>query len=188
MLVPFVSTLHVTETVSDEESLLRACRAGNVDAVLFEASGTPWPLDDVVRGVRGLLEAPVLVGTLPQGQRRHHPVDGVLFVSRASSIRSIASALRGNPMASAPGPRIGNELADRAPDSLTGREFQILALIAGGLTTSQIAIRLGIAAKTVENRRQTLFTKLGVQNQSHAVAVAMRTGLLGGGSGPRLDP
>ena len=66
--------------------------------------------------------------------------------------------------------------------------LQVLALISGGSTTSQIAERLGISAKTVENRRQALFAKLGVQNQSHAVAVAMRTGLLGvgtGGPGPR---
>jgi len=55
----------------------------------------------------------------------------------------------------------------------------VLALISAGLTTAQIAIRMGISRKTVENRRQSLFAKLGVQNQSHAIAVAIRTGVLG---------
>jgi DNA-binding CsgD family transcriptional regulator len=70
-----------------------------------------------------------------------------------------------------------------ASPCLTRREIQVLALIGGGLTTAQIANRLRISAKTVESRRQTLFAKLGVQNQSHAVAVAIRTGLLANGSG-----
>ena len=64
---------------------------------------------------------------------------------------------------------------------------QILALISGGFTTAQMAARLGISSKTIESRRQTLFSKLGVQNQSHAIAVAMRSGLLGIGTGTHGD-
>jgi len=70
-------------------------------------------------------------------------------------------------------------LWDPGAEVLTKREMQVLALISGGLTTQQIAERLGISAKTVESRRQALFAKLGVQSQSHAVSVAIRAGFLG---------
>ena len=104
-----------------------------------------------------------------------------MLVHRSASTDAFAEALQAN-VASSPSrtlPRAQETPAGAA--SLTRREFQVLALIAGGLTTAQMAERLGISAKTVEGKRQALFTKLGVQNQSAAVAVAVRTGLLRSG-------
>jgi DNA-binding CsgD family transcriptional regulator len=40
---------------------------------------------------------------------------------------------------------------------------------------------MGISPKTVENHKQRIFSKLGVQNQAHAVSVALRQGLLTAG-------
>jgi len=50
--------------------------------------------------------------------------------------------------------------------------------VAQGFRTSEIAEQLDISLKTVENHKQRLFRKLDVQNQAHAVSVAMRQGLL----------
>lgn len=50
--------------------------------------------------------------------------------------------------------------------------------MAQGFRTSEIAEQLDISLKTVENHKQRLFRKLDVQNQAHAVSVAMRQGLL----------
>ncbi len=61
---------------------------------------------------------------------------------------------------------------------LTGRELDVLRLVAAGMTTGEIGPRLGISPKTVENHKQRLFAKLGVQNQAHAVSIAMRAGLI----------
>ncbi len=65
------------------------------------------------------------------------------------------------------------------PD-LTPRERDVVHLISRGLTASQIAAELLISSKTVENHKQRVFRKLDVQSQSHAVAVALRLGLLNG--------
>jgi DNA-binding NarL/FixJ family response regulator len=66
----------------------------------------------------------------------------------------------------------------RQTTAMTPRELDVLRLVAGGLTTGEIGPRLGISPKTVENHKQRLFAKLGVQNQAHAVSIAMRAGLL----------
>jgi DNA-binding NarL/FixJ family response regulator len=65
------------------------------------------------------------------------------------------------------------------PSLLTDRETEVLRLIADGLTTRDVAARLGISPRTVENYKQHMFTKLGVQSRAHAVAVASRLGFLG---------
>ncbi|HEY1738827.1 MAG TPA: response regulator transcription factor [Acidimicrobiia bacterium] len=61
---------------------------------------------------------------------------------------------------------------------LTPRERDVIHRISRGLTANQIADELLISAKTVENHKQRVFRKLDVQSQSHAVAVALRLGLL----------
>jgi DNA-binding NarL/FixJ family response regulator len=65
------------------------------------------------------------------------------------------------------------------PSLLTDRETEVLQLIADGLTTKDVSGRLGISPKTVENYKQHMFSKLGVQSRAHAVAVGSRMGLLG---------
>src|ERR1044072_8604280 len=51
-------------------------------------------------------------------------------------------------------------------------------MVAAGHPTREIALRLGISAKTVENHKHRIFSKLGVHNQAHAVSIAMRAGIL----------
>lgn len=61
---------------------------------------------------------------------------------------------------------------------LTARERDVLAAMADGLATKAIAVRLGIAVKTVENHKIRVFDKLGVRTQAHAVSLAIGQGLL----------
>jgi DNA-binding NarL/FixJ family response regulator len=61
---------------------------------------------------------------------------------------------------------------------LTARELEVMTAISMGLTTGESSDRLQISPKTVENHKQRIFEKLGVQNQAHAVAQAEKLGLL----------
>src|SRR4051794_1096084 len=61
---------------------------------------------------------------------------------------------------------------------LTPRERAVLSLAAEGLSTRQIAVRLGVASATVKTHFQGIFTKLDVPDRTSAVASAMRRGLL----------
>jgi len=62
--------------------------------------------------------------------------------------------------------------------SLSPRETDILQLLAEGLTTAEIARHLAYAERTVQNLLYALLTRLEVQNRTHAVAYALRRGLI----------
>ena len=72
----------------------------------------------------------------------------------------------------------GRSAGPRKSASLSDRELQVLRLVSRGLTAEQIAELLHLSPRTVANHKARVFAKLGVQNQSHAVATAMREGLL----------
>lgn len=61
---------------------------------------------------------------------------------------------------------------------LTDREKQVLQLAAEGLTSAQIAGRLGISQRTAETHRANFSRKLGFQNPTDMVAFALRHGLI----------
>jgi two-component system, NarL family, response regulator NreC len=63
-------------------------------------------------------------------------------------------------------------------ETLTAREREVLQLAAEGQTNPEIAARLHISQRTVENHRANLMRKLGLQNQSELVRHAVRHGLI----------
>jgi two-component system nitrate/nitrite response regulator NarL len=73
------------------------------------------------------------------------------------------------------------ELRLRAPAEgprLSERETQILALLAEGLSSGEIARELDVSATTVKSHLRHLYEKLEVSDRAAAVARAMRVGLL----------
>lgn len=63
-------------------------------------------------------------------------------------------------------------------DGLSDREREVLKLIAGGLRTREIAVRLSLSHKTVEKHRTNLMRKLGVRSLAAVVAYAISHGYL----------
>jgi DNA-binding NarL/FixJ family response regulator len=62
------------------------------------------------------------------------------------------------------------------PD-LTGRERQVLDLIAAGARNPEIAQRMSIAPKTVANHIAAIFAKLQVADRNQAIILARDAGL-----------
>lgn len=60
---------------------------------------------------------------------------------------------------------------------LTGREREVLELLAAGLPTGQVARRLGLSDKTVRNHVSAVLAKLQVPDRAAAVARAREAGL-----------
>jgi two-component system nitrate/nitrite response regulator NarL len=61
---------------------------------------------------------------------------------------------------------------------LSGRDRDLLALAAEGLTTAEIARRLYLSPNTVKTYWQRLYEKLGAGDRASALAEAIRRGLL----------
>jgi DNA-binding NarL/FixJ family response regulator len=68
----------------------------------------------------------------------------------------------------------GLDTRPRARLPLTGREHEVLSLIARGLSGKQVARHLGISPKTIEHHKTRIFAKLGVPNQTAACIALAR--------------
>ena len=66
----------------------------------------------------------------------------------------------------------------RAEASLTRRQLQVLALVAEGATDGEIALKLEISPGTVAWHVKAIRTRLDARSRTHAVALALRQGLL----------
>ncbi|WP_264031984.1 response regulator [Cellulosimicrobium sp. SH8] len=68
----------------------------------------------------------------------------------------------------------------RGADRLTGREIEVLRLVARGLSNAAVGSELFIAEATVKTHLLRAFAKLGVDDRTAAVTVAMQRGFLTG--------
>jgi two-component system response regulator NreC len=78
-------------------------------------------------------------------------------------------------------PQLGARLAAvaaRGPRELSGRELEVLRLIARGLTNREIAERLFLSVRTVESHRARLQRKLELSRRSELVEYALERGLV----------
>lgn len=64
------------------------------------------------------------------------------------------------------------------PGRLTPRQVEVLALVADGYTNERIARELGIATETVKSHIRTILLAMPAACRAHAVALAIRTGLI----------
>jgi DNA-binding NarL/FixJ family response regulator len=133
-----------------------------------------------------------------------HPATRILVVTTYDTDRDILRAveagaagylLKDTPMAELAGavrraaagetvlaPPVAAALLTRArspgPSDLTAREVEVLAEVARGLTNEEIGRRLFIGAATVKTHLLHVFAKLGVDDRTAAVTVAMALGVL----------
>jgi DNA-binding NarL/FixJ family response regulator len=79
-------------------------------------------------------------------------------------------------------PRIPNPV-----DALTGREREVLALVASGLSNAEIGGRLGLAEKTVKHYMTSILGKLQVASRVEAALLAYKAGLASSDGGATGD-
>jgi DNA-binding NarL/FixJ family response regulator len=76
-------------------------------------------------------------------------------------------------------PEVAAELADHAmEDDLSSREIDVLRLIANGNANKEIACQLSIAEETVKSHVTNILSKLGANDRTHAVTLALKRGII----------
>lgn len=97
----------------------------------------------------------------------------------ADLVAAVRSAARGETVLA---PRVAGRLLERvrspAPESLTPRELEVLGCVARGLSNADVGRELHIGEATVKTHLLRAFAKLGVDDRTAAVTVAIERGHL----------
>lgn len=170
----------VIATAATAEEIVELCELSAPDVVLAEVDGGQAAVCALASTLRRLVPGVRLIGlygNLGTEEARAIRRAGFLtLLPRGDGIKPIVGAVRDASQAVIP-----LRMAAPCVDRLTPREVDVLSLIGSGFTSGDVGRKLSISRKTVENHKQRIFRKLRVQNQAHAVSVAMRQGLIGAG-------
>ncbi len=134
---------------------------GTKKILLTNYTDEQYILDALRAGVNGYLvktkAADDLIQAIQEVQR------GALYLSSGVSRELLGTYLE-------------NEVSRVNP--LSGREREVLQLIAEGKTTKEIAVILGVSPKTVETHRMRLMAKLDIFETAGLVRYAIRRGVI----------
>jgi DNA-binding NarL/FixJ family response regulator len=162
----------------------------DVDVVLVDAPSA-IEIDEAVAALEGLGPGLVVLGPPGAASRLSlaAPSFAWAFLARdtepgriVAAVRAVAAGLIAlDPELASSG--FGSQVARPLPgasevDELTGREREVLTLVAIGLTNKAIAQRLSISDHTVKFHVASILAKLDAESRTEAVHVAARRGLL----------
>jgi PAS domain S-box-containing protein len=146
---------------------------GDLEGSRFSSIIPPERVDFVRRQLDRKLEHPESVTDYDtdvmtsDGRRRPAEISSVAIAGgdRCHAVFGVVLPGRRQP------PRAGSPM-------LTPRQAEVLALIANGMSTVQIAEALHLSRETVRNHVRNILRELGVHSRVEAVALAYRDGLL----------
>lgn len=76
-------------------------------------------------------------------------------------------------------PEVADELAQHVMDvALTEREVEVLCRIALGHSNREIGVLLSVTEEAIKARIKSILAKLGAKDRSHAVAIALKRGII----------
>ena len=140
---------------------LRAAGWGRL--VVLSAADDPYSVRAAfVAGAQGYLLKSASPTVVSDGVRR---VLGGGVYADPSVASLLAAGLRGGP-------------SDSGVSELSGREIEVLRLVADGRSNKQIGDDLGLSALTVKSHLARIARKLGTGDRAGMVAVALRTGII----------
>ena len=188
MLVGLLEGIELVATAADGEEALALAAEHNPDVVLMDLR---MPRMDGIEAIRRLTargtsaialttyadDASVL-GALRAGARGYLTKD-----AGAEEIRAAVEAVARGEAALDPAIQhhvlaaVSTPAAIEVPDDLTPREVEVLALIAEGLTNTEIAERLVVSAATVKSHVNHIFSKIGARDRAQAVVYAYANGI-----------
>lgn len=191
MLLADHEGLDVVGEADSGESLLQLLETTEIDAVLMDLEMPGMDGLDALDQVRSRFPAVAIVilsmHDRPDFVRRAitRGAGGYLLknASREEVIRALETVASGGsyvqPELVAPlVAGFDEEPVATAGVKLTGREQQVLEMMALGHNTSAMAKELDVAEATIRTHVKNLFVRLGVHSRAEAVAVGLRQGLI----------
>lgn len=179
--------LRVVADTGDPDDGVRRAIAGDVDVVLMDLQlGGQMRGADATRRISAHADAPrVLVLTTYDTDT--DILDAIEagatgYLLKDAPPEELAAAVRTAAAGrSALAPRVATRLMDRMRQpatTLSSREVEVLQLVADGRSNQQIATHLFISQATVKSHLVHIYSKLGVDSRTAAVATAVERGLI----------
>jgi len=193
LMVERIEGVHVVATAHDGREAVRLAMAERPDIVIMDIAMKNLNGIDAAKQIREALPGTsVLIlssyGTEPYVERAIRAgVSGYLVKDSmpAELVAAMNALMEGksylSPAISRPVmARIarGKKSAGSSLDALTGRQREILQLLAEGNSTKEIAHVLGLSVKTIETHRKALMARLGIRELAGLVLFAVRNGLV----------
>jgi DNA-binding NarL/FixJ family response regulator len=183
----------VVETVGDGRALLTAVETHKPDVIVVDVS---MPLLNGIEATRKIKKTnprvKVIILTMHDSpefasQAMEAGVSGYVLKHSASEelVQAIREVLRGNhyitPLIAKGLMQVfinGRDSTGEPAKLLSGREREVLQLVAEGKTMKEVGSVMNISAKTVEFHKYNIMKKLGVSSSAELVRYAVKYGLV----------
>jgi DNA-binding NarL/FixJ family response regulator len=173
----------IEEAANGEDALGLITALGNFDVAIVELPSANGGRLGGIPVIRALLDARPGLGIVAHAARAERHAASEAFEAGATAYVAKSSpvdALRTAVDAAAAAERF----LDPAAKSLAGepgitkRQREILQLLSDGFSTTGAAHRLGLSTETVRTHTKAALARLGARDRAHAVAIALRAGLI----------
>lgn len=183
-LVADQSDMVLVGEASNGREAIQQFRAHKPDVTLMDVQMPELNGVDAIIAIRGEFpEARIIVLTTYAGDvqivralkagAQGYLLKGLLHKELLEAIRTVNA---GRKILS---PELTYEVASHATDDpLTPAEISVLRLIADGNANKQIADRLSISEETVKSRVKNILSKLGANDRTQAVTIALKRGII----------
>ncbi|MBD5606982.1 MAG: response regulator transcription factor [Candidatus Eremiobacteraeota bacterium] len=159
------------------------------DVIVIDLDGLPQPIEEAIDACESASpQSRICVLSAqarPRIMQRALSAKAAAYVVKDTSpqmmIEIVHSIARGDYYAD---PRLAGAMLRRRsgrsnePNELSGREFEIVRLIADGLSNREIGTRLSLSEKTVKNHVSHILAKLKVTARSGVAVYAVRNGIV----------
>lgn len=176
----------VHESASRSEALELVRDVGSFDVAVVELRRRAAEADHALGGqeaIRALRKVEPGLGIVAHGERPERHIaaaalqaGATAYVARTAGAeemrRAVRAALAQESFVDPAVPPKGSR------GKLTGRQRQILQLLANGESTTVAARELGLSEETVKTHTKNAVARLGARNRTHAVAIALRESLV----------
>jgi two-component system response regulator DesR len=172
---PWVERCLTARTASEALELSRSLRPHVALVDLFLAGESGAELCGAIRRASPQTRVLLISGAGRMAPAAARAAGASGFISKESDARQVVAAVKA----------VGLGMTRFAPKTdqpepmLSGREREVLGLIAAGSTNREIAEKLYLSPHTVKEHTSALYRKLHVRNRAEAVLRAQRIGLLG---------
>ena len=176
--------MEIVALAADGQQAIESYREHSPDVTLMDLQLPVRNGLDAIRAIRADdHEARIIVLTMYEGDEdiyRALRAGATTYLLKNTLSDDLVRVIREVHAGASPMPAdVATRLAEHSrSESLTYREVEVIELVAQGKRNKEIATALGIRVDTVEAHLRNIYSKLGVNDRTAAVTVALRRGFI----------